>query len=40
MHHADVDLQREQIVFVTVKNKEHAYAIQHVNAKLVFVKKT
>lgn len=40
MHHADVDLQQEQKALVTVKNKENAYAIQHVNAKLVFVKKT
>jgi len=40
MHHADVDLQRGQIVLVTVKKQENAYAIQHVNAKLVFAKKT
>ncbi len=39
MHHVDVVLQREQIAYVTVKNKEHVIAMAHVLVKLVFVKK-
>lgn len=39
MHHVDVALQREQIVFVTVRNKEHVIAMAPVVVKLVFVKK-
>ena len=39
MHHVDVDLQREQIVYVTVKNKEHVIAMAPALVKLVFVKK-
>ncbi len=39
MHHVDVDLQRVQIVFVTVRNKEHVIAMAPALVKLVSVKK-
>jgi len=39
MHHVDVALRREQIAYVTVKNKERVLATAPVVVKLVFVKK-
>lgn len=39
MHHVDVDLQRVQIAYVTVRNKEHVIAMAPALVKLVFVKK-
>jgi len=39
MHHVDVALRREQIAYVTVKNKERVIATAPVVVKLVFVKK-
>ena len=38
MHHVDVALLREQIAYVTVRNKEHVIATAPVVVKLVFVK--